>query len=192
MTQEINHNVDDESKKLFTAGFEAFIVTQMDNNYDRWCARVRHYQQEGNWDAKLPDKVRKTKGVEENPENPCWDAKYSIDDAGRESYVTWKEDGLEFFQKTYSAIAKERKVNGKDYVLFEAKFLAYLQQKHRGTATNASKKGNKRCIWDADPKAAQEKNKKRASLVMEQQDEGDLEFDDTDDLLAQAGAFEQI
>ena len=161
----------DESKRFFTSGFEAFIVTLMENNLARWSHRAKWYKKKNDWNAKLPKKTLKVKG-KDRPVNPCHDAKFSIDDAGQAAFETWSDDGLEFFSITNKAIANERKNNGQAYIKFEGQFLEYLQDKHK---KSAEKKGTKRTISEVDPGDGSSKAQKRANFVVEDADEGDLD-----------------
>ena len=179
ITEEVNLNVDGDNKKLFTPGFEAFIVTQMDNNLQRWNNRVEWWKAKKDWEKKLPTKIRKKKG-EAKPSNPCHDAKYSIDDGGRESYCTWEDKGLEMFATTRAAITKIRKEHTKQYVQFEKNFLKYLQSKAPTEADNSSKTAKSERKLGENTETAREQKKKRASFVVEIEDD-DVDLADSDD-----------
>ena len=162
-------DLNDETRPFFTPGFEAFIVTQMENNNERWTERAKWHKKNNDWTAHLPKKNKKVKG-EEPPANPCHDGKFSINDGGQGGFESWSEAGLEFFNTTYMAIVKERKDNGDNYVKFERQFVKYLQEQE-DSAVNT---GSKRTISEVNPEGNLAKAQKRAHLVVEDEDEGDL------------------
>lgn len=168
ITSETNNRLDG-SPMLFTPAFEAFIVITRDNNDPRWDHRVEYWREKKDWAKTLPAKPKKAEG--KKVPNKYYDAKYSICDGGRESYETWKPEGMDLFAEHMQDIRMARKDKNKaKYVGLEVKFLKYLQEKTKKEATKKDGSGSKKRKPGQSAEVTAEKKRRISSMAMDDDD----------------------
>lgn len=172
--------------KLWDSKYYSFLACVYDNSYAKWCHAIEWWKEQKAFGKTIPSPIKKTSKVDDNgnvvrtkEKDPFHDCKYSTNDGGQNSLVSWNQAGIDYWMGVYKQLKKIRKDPTKKRALIavDTQVQEMLKEAYEKKHPSGKKSRKKRTL------AAEEAPKKKSKLsaFAEESDDESVAVVESDD-----------